>query len=212
MSGRDLTERHIKPGDCVLAMAIPTTEREFYAQRDRGETDSFTGRFHSWDRYWSEVAGPASRLLPEIRKMGCQMRSNVCLRDIGSLFRTGSTVIIPMAHRRDATGGAPEALELADGFAEVSEVVAQIPVEAECILDLSVCGARQLAVAIRRDRPASVTRSTPMDEVTPAAWFYIYFILLQQLKRKRISYYEALGNVISEIRRQTDGAAARQDT
>ena len=205
----DLARRIVKPQDCVLACAFPTSRPAFDAHLERQERGKFASEVRNWDHYWAEVARPAARLLPRIRKLGACVEEHVTLADFGRLFREGFTVVILMAHWRNekstAENRAASAVEFADGFAGVDEVVARIPPDAARIIDLSVCTSKELTLAIRRDRQGCVTRSNPVKRVTPGPWFYVYFYVICKLHRHEMTYFEVLEKVILEIQSQTHG-------
>lgn len=198
MTDTALTRRILKPRDCVFALALPTVRREFDA--DCGRHDKELARVYGiWERYRQEVAAPADRLLPQMSDLGATVIRRVTLRRFGQLFHRDFAVIILMAHWRKSG-----AIELADGFAEVGEIIEAIPRNAGRILDLGACQPWPLTLAVRRERPGCVVRMTDSD-ATPAIWLNFYALILHRLLAQRATYLEAVEMTIRELRKRTHG-------
>ncbi len=203
MTESGLVRRILTPRDCVFALALPTTRKEFDA--DRGCRDKELASIYGvWERYRQEVAAPARRVLPRMQKLGATVVRRVALDDFGRLFRRDFAVIILMAHWRKSG-----AIELADGFAEVESVLAAIPRDAERILDLGACRPWPLTLAVRRRRPGCFVRMTDAD-ATPAIWLNFYHLVFDELDRRRRTYPQAVEKIILELRKRTRGGKNRK--
>ncbi len=191
----NLWQRCIKPRDCVLALALPTTRATFERCRRRRE-GSFANLFIYWERYQREVMRPLDKVLPRMLRLGAHVVHDLALRDFGELFLQDFPVIILMAHWK------PGAVELADGFASVEAMIENVPPEAERIIDLAVCRPEPLTVALRRLRPRCLTRFSHAD-ATPALWTYFYYALLHQLRHQDLTYMNAVERTISHFRSES---------
>lgn len=212
-----LDRRIVKPTDCALALAIPVSRQSFEAQLDRPGQGKLVDGCVDWRRYRRNFADRAADLLPRIRRLDVRVETDLTLDGFGRLLREDLDVVILMAHwleprpgPEDAAGSVRTqgAVELADGFVEVADAVARIPHDAELFIDLSVCQSEALSVAIKRDRPLCLTRSTPRRRVTPIVWLTFYDVLMHRLRERDSTYLEAIHDVALAFWSQRHGPTA----
>lgn len=191
-----LARRIVTPRDCVLALAVPTSEAAFSTSRELVR-DGFASGFAGWEAYRAQLAKPAQRLLRAAGRLGAHIENNLTLAGFGELFERDFLVIILIAHWLDRGG-----VELADGFAAVESVVGQVPPDAARIIDFGICHPAPLVVALRSQRPTCLIRSTPTRKTTPGIWLYFYFLLMHQLRRRQTTYLEAIEQIKLELWKQ----------
>ncbi len=207
--------RIIKPADCVLAIAIPVSRQSFEAQLERPGQGKLVGGYTDWERYRRFFADRAATMLPRISQLGALVETNLTLDDFGRLLRGNPDVIILLAHWKEPEPGNPGSsgrtkgtVEFADGFAEVADIVARIPLDTESFIDLNVCTSEPLSVAIKRDRPLCLTHSMPKRRVTAIIWLTFYETLMHNLRQRDLTYLEAINDVAIEFSRQSHGQKA----
>ncbi len=204
--------RIIKPTDCVLAIAVPVTRQSFEAQLERPGRGKLVGGCTDWQRYRRNFADRAATLLPRIRRLGARVVTNLTRDDFGRLLRGNPEVVILLAHWKEpqpeSSDRTKDAVEFADGFIEVADIVARIPPDAESFIDLSVCTSEPLSVAIKRDRPLCLTHSMPKRRVTAIVWLTFYTSLMHHLRQRDSTYLEAINDVAIEYWRQSHGRKA----
>ena len=124
-------------------------------------------------------------VLPQMRRMGVEVVTDIELGDYGRLLRRDFKVIILMAHWSGRT------VEFADGFAEVPAILDQFPPGIVRLFDLSICHPEPLAMAMRLRLPDDCLIRYGTSGATPALWLYFYLSLFHQLRNNKLSYLQA---------------------
>lgn len=188
-----ISQKIIKPADCILGFGIPTARAAFFADQQNPKKD-FARRFDGiWNKYYFQIVKNLEKLLPIYEEAGLRVVHNMSLADFGAFFSDSKNkVIILFSHWHE------DQVEFADGLVEIEAIVDKIPLNYEGIIDLCVCHPTQLSLAIREKRPYCLVRYIPR-EATPAFWLYFYVVLFRYLEQKDISYLQALEDVIKQF-------------
>lgn len=182
-----ISRRIVKPVNCLLAFGIPGSRESFMmALENPANRDFVVNCCPVWEKYNYEIVSEIDFIEPVIKTLGVRVIHDLRLEDFGQLFKQESVdVIVLFCHWKD------EAVEFADGLADVATVVDQIPPGYSGLLDLCVCHPRSLAVAVRNSRPACLTKFT--DKIaTPEYWLYFYWALFKMLDDADLTYLSAL--------------------
>jgi hypothetical protein len=187
------------PAQCALAIALPLSETEFFADASRAAKD-FVPRWleqhQGWDprRVWQRYepyARFALHVAAQTREAGVLVRLRASLADWAGLLRERHAVAL-FAHLCGEAGNVR--VEFADGLHPMDELLAAIPADHGGTLDLTVCNSLELVRAIKTRCP----RCTVISNKREARLDYrlaIYRQAVQLLATRRFSYVDALAEV-----------------
>lgn len=100
--------RPTSPSECAIAVALPLTFDQFYAEQERWPDSDFARSFvrrysHSaetiWDSALSAVAGRTMKILAEVGELGVHIRWSAGLGDLAQLFE-GYRAVTLLTHWR----------------------------------------------------------------------------------------------------------------
>lgn len=197
-----ISERIVKPENCVIAFGIPTTREAFYNHlKLRRE---FASMYFEWSRYNHFVAAIFARVEPALRELGVRIRTEITLSQFGQLFTGEFDVVILFAHWRQG------AIEFADGLAEVSSIVPAVPREFNGLLDLCVCHPTDLVIALERTRSNLLKKYLGERKATPRVWLNFYVALFTHLRDENVTYLKGIEDVIHEFLNGTKSGRRRR--
>jgi len=197
-----ISERIVRPQECVIAFAIPTSD-ETFKNHLRLKRD-FASMYRNPGRYREHVARVYQSVEPAFRKLGVQVREEVTLQQFGQLFSGEFDVVILFAHWRRG------AVEFDEGFADVSSIVAEIPCDFNGLLDLCVCHPKELVIGLAQERLNLLTKFLDTKQATPRFWLYFYLALFTHLRDKDLTYLRGVEDVFREfLKRMKSGRRAR---
>jgi hypothetical protein len=186
-----ISSKIIKPGNCVLGFAIPTT-RSTFEEHLRLKRD-FASRNVCWGFYEHHIAALYRRVEPAFRQLGVNLRTGVGLNDFGDFFSGQFDVVVLFAHWND------NAIEFDDGFADAEAIVRSIPSDFPGLLDLCVCHPRDLVAALHRERPRLLVKSLDRWPASPRLWLLFYLALLTYLRDKESTYLTGLEEIVRQF-------------
>jgi hypothetical protein len=188
-----ISEKIVKPENCALAIAIPTSIEAF--RSDRGSRpESFAQLFPGgWSQYSRAIISPFQRHWPELIRLKAQLRTDLTLQEFGDLFHVeGIDVVILFSHWDT------HSVEFFDGSANVASIVQKVPRAYTGILDLCVCQQATLACVLRQKRPDCIIGFTNR-RATPYRWLYFYVLVLKYLSEYNLTYFEAVEKAFSAV-------------
>jgi hypothetical protein len=186
--------RAVSPERCVVALAIPVSERRFREHlADIARHDFVRTTCPDWARY-EAFARHIREFVRRFAARGVPVVENATLQQFESCFAT-SQVVILFAH------WAAQAVEFDDGLAPVRRVVSAVPVSFDGVLDLCVCHPTALVVRLRRDRPNCLIKRT-RGETSLLFWLQVYDVLFGLLRTEPMPYSTALERVLLEFLRK----------
>jgi len=190
LRSNSLADRIIKPENCAIAFGIPTTVEDF--ERDLCHPNKDFSKIYNGVRqkYVKEFLNPLHKTEPVMTRLGVNVIHNLRLDDFGELFQKEKLeVVILFSHWKD------HSVEFYDGFAEITQIVNEIPIDLSGIIDLCVCHPKELTFALRKLRPNYLVRFTD-KEATPFFWLYFYLALFSHLANNELTYLDALKELI----------------
>lgn len=193
-----ISRKIIKPEDCVLAFGIPTTEKDFVEKQkqfDRGFSHIFAEKFgeRALDEYIYQILNDLRTVEPVLTNLGLKVIHKLKLKEFGELFKHNKyDVIILFSHWEN------NAVEFADGFADETGILGQIPEAFSGIVDFCVCNPRPLTINLRIERPNCLIRYSK-NPAMPFFWLYFYLVLFKHLKQQDKTYLEAMEDVVHEF-------------
>lgn len=204
------SERIVKPENCALAIAIPTSIEAFRSQRtsiSEGDQDeSFVKMFVSEWRYVHEVVAPFQSLKPDIDRLRVQLHTDLTLQEFENLFHSeAADVVILFAHWDT------HHVEFFDGPAGVASVAEKVPRAYSGILDLCVCDQKELATTLRQGRRDCVIGFTNRG-ATPYRWLYFYTVVFKYLREYDLTYLEAFEKAFNAIFLREGAAKGHEKT
>lgn len=176
-----------RPEHCIVGCGIPTSERAFRLSTE--DQDAARRRFaHRYNGllapYLRQVIVPFRRLSSRFARLGVRVVEDLTLAGFTRLFGDGVHAVILFSHWDQ------DAVELSDGFADASAVVAATPATFDGCLDLCVCHPAGLMPLLRQQRPSCHLRWVTAS-VTPVVWLIFYLNLFRLLRRQTATYGEA---------------------
>jgi len=192
----------VKPADCAVAFALPTSEEDFALSLAQPHSD-YVRRFKAAG--WAQYASTCEHLRQSIgRYRACgvtQVHERLSLRDWPDLFNRAKVVIL-FAHWIDGDRPGEGAVELWDCRASPSQLLAGIPNNFDGVIDCSVCRPFELKEIVDRRRPHATVAIIPFN-VHPVIWSEIYGTILEILQRFNVEYMETANKVVCEYRTQS---------
>jgi hypothetical protein len=146
--------------------------------------------YQYWGRYNKHVAKIFGSVEQPFRELGVKVCREVTVKQFGQLFGGEFDAVILFAHWR------ADAVEFADGFADVPSIIAEISVEFDGLLDLCVCHPNDLVIALVQERPNLLTKYLQTEQATPRLWLYFYVALFTYLRDENTTYLRGLEDVI----------------
>ena len=178
----------LKPADCLIGVAIPLMQHDFFAQQQDTDHEFARCCCSSWAKYESEIADPFFVFQERIRKLGVKLTCNMTSEMITGLFTTSNKHITLIAHWSAGK------IELFDKMVTFQDFVLKIPKDYVGIIDLCVCTPEELVNEIKSKRPNCSVRYI-QETVSIANWFYFYWVLFQYLQVSEGNYQDAFTKV-----------------
>ena len=193
-----VSERIIKPSDCIVAFGIPTTQEEYLDAVDDPESRDFLTNpmNRPWGKYHRDFVCHLESIAPHLEAMGTRIKYGTRLGDLKEFcYDDAIRVIVLFSHRNGGT------IEFFDGMATASDILALIPMDFSGMIDLCVCNPEELYLRLKHERVDCVVKRIEVD-ATPGLWLYFYHALFKVLREADTTYTHALETVVNEFRRQ----------
>lgn len=191
MSERPGQER-VKPKDCAIAVALPSSFERFQADRSALKKDFVRNCCTTWAKYQHDVVRPMASAVRDAESYGVAVFSDVTFERFIDLCKDEEfKVVILFAHWTERS------IEFSDGLRSAEEIDDHIPSSTTSVLDLCVCCPEALANA-RAVRAGFDTRYNE-SLVTPRIWFAFYRFLFRFLSTYDISYFKAFGLTVDYL-------------
>lgn len=206
----------VKPSDCTLAFGIPTSRDDFIKDLQTGDKDFAKTIRGGWFQYNAEIVSSLPEILGGLEDIGVTVIHRLTLEDFGTLFKyhTAKVIILFSHWKEDASTGR---VEFYDGLKGPDEIVRRIPPDFSSMLDLNVCRSKALADALKRTRPDCYFRhkidmfdTGNADKVKLDIMLHFYKILLTQLARTPMTYFNAYIEVIEAFSKLHAGLVRRK--
>ncbi|MDX2044364.1 MAG: hypothetical protein SF097_24355 [Acidobacteriota bacterium] len=197
----NISERIIRPEQCVFAFGIPLTKEAFL--KDLGHPNkNFARKFHGvWEKYFEEIVSHFEMVRPRLIELGVALCPELTFEKFGHLLREGFDVIILFSHWEE------DAIEFFDGFVDYRKIVETIPESFDGVLDLTVCHPERLVVALRGERTRCLIRSIrEKKKLIPHYWLYFFLALFTHLKFCNLTYLQAVEDVARGLQKKFGGA------
>jgi hypothetical protein len=183
----------VKPSDCTIAFAIPTSVAEFRAHIADPENHEFARKVSLKERcYEYAVIRAIIKATTGFKALGFNVATQVTLArfvDLCSIRPTG--VVILIAHWNE------HSVEFYDRFFGVTEIVTCIPSSFEGVLDLCVCHPKELADKIRMARENIKLIRFSTSVVTLRVWLWFYLAVGRELAETGGTYLQAVDSVLA---------------
>ncbi|HXC08752.1 MAG TPA: hypothetical protein VNV61_07475 [Steroidobacteraceae bacterium] len=175
------------PGEITFAFCTPTTLDGYRAHM-------LDARLHHYARMVSPkeadfadvVIRPYEQFIEAIGGLGAKIALSVNLAAFGALLAEPQCrCLILIAHWHE------EQVEFFDGLTDFCNVVAAVPQRFEGILDLSICNAKPLALALRKAHPELGPIKFSTGPVNYAFWLIFYERLLRRIAGAPMDYWDA---------------------
>ncbi len=183
----------VKPANCVLAIAIPTTELEFRSALNRPVPGDFASRNPAWAKYRHDIVEPFLEAESSYRACGVQVITNTNFSKFGDAIRSHAQVVTLFAH------WIGDAVEFADGPRKSEEIVELIDVEREGVLDLCVCHPERLVRSVKQHSRLTTVRYS-LCEAKVDLWFGFYRVLYATLLQYDIDFATAIERTVGTFR------------
>jgi hypothetical protein len=188
-----ISEKIVKPENCALAIAIPTSIEAFRSDKDNCNKSFAKLYSGGWPQYSRAVIAPFQRHVPEMIRLKTQVRADITLQGFVDLFHSENIdVVILFAHWDDHT------VEFFDGPANIESIVEKLLRAPAGILDLCVCQQEKLACAFRQRRPDCIIGFTN-KRATPYLWLHFYMLVLKFVNEYELTYFAAVEKAFSAI-------------
>jgi hypothetical protein len=206
MCGTIISRKIVKPEDCVLCFGIPTTGDEFLRKlecSDSGFASLFSKKYghgpQGLNGYRREFLEDLEEIEPVLVNLDLQVVHETQLQDLRRLLcESNYDVVIVFSHWEK------NAIELADGFAQTTVLLDQIPQSFSGIIDLCVCNPEPLTTELRLSHPNVLIRYSK-GKAKPYFWLYFYRVLFEHLKQQNVTYLKAVEDVVREFSKTSRG-------
>ncbi len=188
-----------RPEHCIVAFGIPHNRAEYveYVDAPRGR-DLLSAQSLNWSRYERQIAGLATHLVPTWRALGVKVLTGLRATDFSTLFCDRQRrVVILISHWKEDT------IELFDGMAGVQELAAKVDPGFNGVVDLCVCDSLPFALHLKQRR--GIVVKTGDRAVHYTFWLNAYAVVFQVLAARQMSYFDAVGEVLTEFQRPAKG-------
>jgi hypothetical protein len=187
----------MRPADLVVAFCTPTTIEHHRAQLHKPERHHYARMVSPRESHFTDViVRPYQRFEQEASSLGARVCPETSLARFAALLaEPACKALILVAHWHE------DQVEFFDGFASVADVVAAVPPAYRGVLDLSVCNARPLAVALRQMRPHLGPIKYSNCPVNYAFWLSFYACLVGRLAESEADYWDAHEATMLEFQR-----------
>lgn len=195
------------PSNCGLAIALPLSEEEFFADAEAGSRKDFVPAWMKqnrgfashlvWRRYlpYAQLAIDVAR---EAEQLGVWVQLNSSFEQWRLILRKRKVVVL-FAHHCNKPP--QDSIEFADGLYAIEHVIAGIPLDYTGVLDFTVCYSLALAPAIKiRNRECTVIMNKGAARLDYR--LAIYRQALRLIATGGYSYVDALAEVQLAILRQ----------
>jgi hypothetical protein len=181
-----LHEELVRPADCQVLMAIPTSREGFERDLSLASKDFVPNLCPIWDMYRLTTVDVFKRERQHWERDGVEVLEDVtieCFRD--RLTRATHAVTVLFAH------WAREGVEFADQIVSIPAVIDAVPVDFRGWLDLSVCHPTQLADGLRRSRGPECRIKFSHGKAIPSLWMSYYSVLFAYMAKGTYCYLDA---------------------
>jgi hypothetical protein len=183
-----VSQRIVKPSDCVVVLGIPNTRDGFRRAQEQKDA-SFVNRFlGGWPQYYAQFVRDLEAVEPFLYRLGVTILHDASLGEFAGVLTQPFEVVVLFSHWHE------DAVEFSGRLEPTSTILAAISPTYSGILDLCVCHPEPLVRELRIHRPDCLVKYIP-DEASPRYWLYFYRILFSQLRSRDLTY---LG-VIEEV-------------
>jgi hypothetical protein len=155
---KDLVFRPTPLNKCLLGITIPLDRDRFLQELDENSPKDYIKRYEKkefirklrswktvlWNGYEKNIVNPIRKIQSDVEKSGVSVVSDFSFSHL-DLIKDFDVVTI-IGH----WSGSLEKIELADNLYSIAEFISGIPIDAECMLDLTVCRSVLLLDEIKR--------------------------------------------------------------
>lgn len=206
-----ITDKIIKPKQCIIAFGVPTSEEDFRqdlkaANKDFAKKFSYNCQelLHDtndpWKIYSNQFISHLTTVESSIKKSGAKVVHKLTLKEYGKLFKDNRfDVIILFSHWKQN----PDAVEFHDGMSNIPNIIEQVPIHFSGIIDLCVCRPKSLRIGLDHHRPNCIVISAKHN-ITPYKWLYFYDILFKYLTQNNLTYLSALEELLDSFYKKRD--------
>ncbi|HKR05177.1 MAG TPA: hypothetical protein VJY62_11140 [Bacteroidia bacterium] len=180
----ELSSVIIKPADCILAIAIPTTKKSFLANLNSVNDIDFTRR-NLLQMHTKEFIKPAKGAIKRIINKGVEIHKDVSFNDFNNILKKNFKALILFAHNFN------DRIEFYDGLYEAQTVNAIIPNKV-FIFDLNSCNCDTLAELVSATKTNIVTKYGQYRKTIPLYWILFYEYFFELLNQKQLTYFDAM--------------------
>ena len=197
-----LHESIATPDDCALAIALPLTREEFFADAAPASAKDFVKQWSAvqqvpnqqlWEDY-TRYAALAHDIANEAEAAGVLVLRHASFAQWTDILHERQAVTL-FAHWKTGTDGKrDDCIEFADGLQNIKAFITSIPEHYYGVLDLTICYSLNAAPGIKQRSPLC----TVIVNKKPARLDYrlaIYRQVLRLLATRRYSYVKALATV-----------------
>lgn len=173
------------PHNCVVAVGLPSSQASFDHSAE-ASADAYASQFiGGWAQYRVQWMQPLEHFSRVFRSLGVVFLPDVTLESLAESFADPAvSAIVLVSHWGDS------AIELANGFVSVDQVVEIVPIDFKGVFDLCVCHPNGLATELGRHRPNCLVRFTPKS-VRPLWWLAYFEGFFQMLSTGKLNYLQA---------------------
>jgi len=189
-----VARRIILPKDCVIGFGVPTTADEFADASQSARSDYVKSWYGGLPQFRRTLLGDIERFIRFAKLFELPIVPALTLKKFTMLLAGQFVVVVLFSHFDD------DHVEFQDGFFCSQQVLEAVPAAFEGILDLCVCHPFSLVKKLDAERPCLVKWTE--KRAAPAYWLMIYEALFTALCTHRLTYLEALDEIMNGFGRR----------
>jgi len=194
---QSIVDKIIKPDKCLLAIALPLTEVDFYndlkgnAQKDYAKSRKRKLHFNDralWEIDHMPIVNLIQSISKELKSYGLTVLNNFKFPDLALLAQYEVVTIVAHFLKKD------KKVEFYDGLFSNSDVEHQIPTDFMGIIDLTICHSVELQNEIKfSGRKCIVIANEHAADLELR--LILYYNLIKLLTKKDKSYIDAYSEI-----------------
>jgi hypothetical protein len=196
-SSNPVSERVLRPADVTVGFCIPTTVTGYREHLARPESHEFAGMVSRSELiYKKAIINLCIDARKKMSATGAQIADDVTVSRFSELIRDEHChCFILFAHVKEG-----RLIEFFDGLREFDALINAVPFCYSGILDLCLCNARNLAIELRRARPA-IGPIKVVDSLVDFAFnVRLYTGLVKLLSEGSFTYLEAFSAAVQALK------------